>query len=675
MQKEESTIDLRRLWRAAKQWRWLLIAGTVILVVAGTWFGFSRLTQYEVSGSVLIGDTSSDTDSRSGSVQHMMRTFSVGGFAGTGINNEILILSSHDVLLRTVRALGLNRVYIGKDVEGKKQRFYQDMPVRVEAPAEQFDTLSISFNIKIKFTENGKADIRATKGIFKKLLAEAQNVTFPYMLETPYGNYQLLPTDEFGKKKVETLTVTVSGNDLAAKLLFKQAYISQPEKLADIIEIDYTSDNAELGKAVVDGIMGEYNIKRRERLHEASQASIQYYDERIAETFAELQKSERDIKEYKKKNELMGLDSELGLLVGDAYSSRADIRSTHYNIAYYESVLDILKNRLNDDVIIPSIETLGDGNVEAFNGAILARRDLKRSATDDNETLIRLNEKIARLRDLIIENSTKQLAKYKKDLAHKEALAATAETRLDKYPEYQLELTEIARNNGHLSALYSYLVNQRENAVLQLYSTANIGFVFQPGYVVKKSGILKRLIWPVAAIFVSLFCCVFWCLLVMWCTRKVKDPMDLAKMGIEQNAVRYSGNLDSILRIRNLITAKDKIRVIYFNALNGTESLMQQFADSLLAIGRSVEVLSGFADNDTILTPETQQQIDAALGSTDYVIVSVANPEKVFDLENAIDADNAALLLTLRSGKLTRKQLKKLLKGQTPEKINTIIVG
>ncbi|MDE6384141.1 MAG: hypothetical protein K2K79_07325 [Paramuribaculum sp.] len=675
MQQEETKIDTRRFWRAAKQWRWLLIAGTIILTAAGTWFGFTRLTKYDIMGEVLIGDNSADSDASAGGLQQMMRTFSVGGFAGTGVNNELMILGSHDVMLRTVRALDLNRVYMAKDVNGTRSRLYKNIPVRVEAPAEQFDTLSTAFNIKIEFLDNGKANVKATKGFFKTLLAEAEGITFPYMLETPFGNYQLIQSDDNATNKFKELKVGVYGNEIAAEMLFDQVKSSQPDRLADVISVEYQSDNAELGIAIVNGIMGEYNAKRRDRLHESSEISIQYYDERIAETFAALQDAERKVKEYQKSNELMGLDSELGLLVGDAYASRQDIRSTHYNIAYYETVLDILKNRLNDDVIIPSIETLGDANVDAFNAAIHARRDLKRSATEDNDALIQLNKKIAELRDLIIENSTKQLAKYKKDLAHKEALAATAETRLDKYPEYQLELSNIARNNGHLNALYSYLVNQRESAVLQHYSNVNIGFVFQPAYVDKTSGVLKRLIWPVAALLFSIFCCCCWCLLMMWCSRKVNDPMDLTKLGIENKSIKFDGHMDSIHRLRNLITAKPDIRVIYFNALNDTEDMRQPFVDSLLSIGRSVEVLDGFANNDAILTPDTLRQIESALRTTDYVIVCVADPEKVFDLENAIDAANAAMLLTLRSGKLTREQLKQILKGQTADKIFTLIIA
>lgn len=673
MKKNENIVDIRRLKRAAKQWRWPIVAVIILFTAAGTWFGLTRLTKYDIKGELLIGDNNSDNDASAGGIQQMMRTFSVGGFAGTGVNNELMILGSQDVMLRTVRALDLNRVYYAKDHEGKRYRLYKNSPVRVEAPAEQFDTLSTPFNLKITFKKNGKADVLATEGFFKKFLTEAKDISFPFMLKTPYGNYQLISTDEFNKKKYSELKVAIYGNNIAAENLYKETDVNQPEKLADVIAVEYTSDNDSLGMAIVNAIMGEYNSKRRERLHEASEASIKYYDERIAETFKLLQASEKEVMEYQRNNELMGMDSELGLLVGDAFGSRRDIRSTHYNLAYYETVLDILRNRLNDDVIIPSIETLGDPNVEAFNGAIQTRRELRRSATEDNEVLIRLNERIEELRNLIIENSEKQLAKHKKDLAHKEQLASMAETRLDKYPDYTLELKNLARDKGHLNSLYEYLVGQRESAVLQRYSTANIGFVFQPAYIAKTPIILKKLIWSVVALFLALFCCGFWCVLVTWCSRKVKSPIDIASLGIEDNSILYSVKSNDINRLRNMITAKPDLKVIYYNPLGNTETMGEKFAESLLAIGRSVEVLSGFSKNDEILTPETTEQIDTALQTADYVIINVPQPENVADLVNAIDADNAAMLLSLQSGKITRKKLKQLLNGQTAEKIFTII--
>lgn len=104
--------------------------------------------------------------------------------------------------------------------------------------------------------------------------------------------------------------------------------------------------------------------------------------------------------------------------------------------------------------------------------------------------------------------------------------------------------------------------------------------------------------------------------------------MDLASIGIEAHSVKYTGNTEALSHIRNLIIANKDTRVIYFNALSGTEPMLRKFADSLTAIGRNVEVLEGFSTNDEILTPIAKQQIKEALNVNDYVIVNVAEPQQ-----------------------------------------------
>lgn len=159
----------------------------------------------------------------------------------------------------------------------------------------------------------------------------------------------------------------------------------------------------------------------------------------------------------------------------------------------------------------------------------------------------------------------------------------------------------------------------------------------------------------------------------MLITHKVKDPMDLASIGIDAHSVKYNGDSEALNRLRNMIIANNKTHVIYFNALPGTESMLRKFADSLTAIGRNVEILQGFSTNDEILTPIAKQQVKNALGVNDYVIVTVAEPNNVSDLINAIDSKDAVLLLTLPYGKINRSRLKAILKGQTANKIYSII--
>lgn len=672
MDQEKNTIDMRRLWRAVKQCKWIYLAVIIIFTGTGIWISVRSLPKYSITGQVLIGE--SDQDSRGGGLSQMMKTFSVGGFSASTVDNEILVLDSHDVMLRTVRALNLNRSYVGKNAAGKKAMLYQDMPVRVEAPAEYFDTLSTAFSIKIKLLAGNKVDIKVTEGFFNSTIKEVKGVTLPYMLETPYGTLQVIPTDLFGSTPYSELTVSVKGNEIAATVLNESVEVELASKLADIIDVRLDYPNAELGKAIVNGIMAEYNAKRLERLHETSVSSVKYYDDRIAETFKGLQAAEKEISEFQKKYDLTGVEAELELLVEEAITGNTTIQTANHNIVYYENVLDILRTRLDDDVVIPQMESLNDPSIGAFNDAILARRELRRSATDDNDALIRLNKRIEELRALIIENSTKMIAKAKSDVQLQQGLTGEAISRLKKYPNFQLEYLSLASDKEFQNQLYLYLMSQRENAVLQLYSSNDSGFVFQPAYVVKKAGLLRKLLWPVALFCFSIFAVTCLAVLLMLITRKVNDTMDLAFIGIDSNAVKGTEDLD-VKRFRTKIMADESRRILYFAALTDSAgSYMPMLKESLASAGRSVEEISGLSNNDEVLTTELQSQIETSLKTADYVIVNIPQPEQVATLENVIDRPGAALVIALEAKKISRKKLKSILKGQSIDKVFSAIV-
>lgn len=676
MNQKESKIDLRRYWQSIIRHKWVFIGIMALFIFAGIFLAVRSLPKYKIEGDILIGEMGFDSEGGTGSsggMSQMMKSFSVGGFGSSAVDNEVLIMNSHDVMMRTVRTLDLNRTYYAKDKDGERSQLYNNSPVIIDAPAEYFDTLSTAFNMKITILDSGKVNLKAQKGLFKRTIAEKNDVTLPTMFTTPLGSFQVMPTDFFADTDIRTINITVQGNEIAARILFKKIKISIPEKLANIINLETTANNADYGMAVVNGVMGEYNAKRLNRMHEAAEASIKYYDARIAEAFDILQKAEKEASDYQRKNSLMGLDSELGLLVGTAYSNRGEIRSAHYNIAYYETVLDILRNRLNEDVIIPEVESLSDPHVAEFNGAIEARRDLRRSATDDNKALQLLNERIGRLRDIIIENSEKKLKKSKADLQHQEDLAADARGRLDDYPTYQLELKNLIRDLDYQNSLYLYLVRSRQNSVLQLYSRTNIGWIYQPAYVKNNPTIFNNLIFPIIFIILGLFCCGGLMIILTWLHKKISTPADLAFLKLDDNCVVYSDEQNQLNAMRLLLTKEEKRRLIYTTDVTG-KHVTPLVSEPLLSIGRSVEIIDGLANNDTLLTPELDTQINNALNNADYVIVEVPEPENVCDLELEIDRRDAQLVVGIESNTVKRSTLKKILKGQTASRIFTFLL-
>lgn len=671
MSSEENKINLSRMYRAMMQCKWVYVASIVLFLGLGIFMSIRSLSKVEIRGSLLIGDSTGEERQSSGNLLSMMKTFSIGGFSGSSVDNEVLILESHDVMLRTVRTLGLNRSYVAKTDGGKKVMLYRNIPIRVEAPAELFDTLAASFIIKIHRLDNGNVNIKAFKGLLKHTLAEKKDVSLPVVLETPYGNFSILNTGI--ESTYHDFNITINGNEGAAHALSKAIDIVTADKLSDVINVNLIYANDSLGVDIVNAVMYEYNAKRLDRLHENARNSIAYYDGRIAETLKTLEASSREVADYQKKNNLAGVGEEVGLLVENAFDMKKSIEQNNYNIAYFENVLDILRNRLNDDMLIPQMESLADPNIIEFNKLIEKRRELKRSATEENKTLHILNEQIDVLRKLIVENSEKMIEKAKSDVNQQYKTFGSTQGRLSKYPDFQLEFLNLMRDKEYQNALYQYLIGQRENAVLQIYSTQNAAFVFQPAYVKNKVSSLKKLIWPIAGLVMALFCSTCLAVLIMLLSRKVKAPMDVAFLNIDSKAVKYQGDEESMARMRMLLMATPSQRLIYVADFSDNTSAVSTLVQSFENLGLSVENVDVQGSNNLVLSREFSRDLSGMLESDDYIFVKIPQPDQLFEFEHVVEQYDAKVLVVVPTS-MNRMKLKKYLKGQRASSIYTLIV-
>ncbi len=678
MEENQNKIDLRRLWRAIKQCKWIYLAAVVVFTGIGIWFASNSLPKFTIKGELLVGETTEDTGGAAagaGGISQMMKTFSVGGFSASTVDNEVLVLQSHDVMLRTVRNLGLNRTYIGKTSSGHKAMLYHESPVRLEAPAEYFDTLSTGFKVNVNLLDNGKADVKVTKGFFNSTIKSYDAIELPATIETGYGDLRLMAVDSLAESPYRDIRISVAGNEATAVGLADQLTIDVESKLSDVIYIELLYNNAKLGIDIVNGIMAEYNIKRLNRAHESSLKTVEYYDERIAEVFGNLQAAENAVADYRRTNNLTEIETEAGMLVSSTFENRQIIETAISEIAYYEMVLRILRDRMDTDAVIPQVGKINNEAIASYNEAVLKRRDLRRSATDDNTALIVLNDKISALRELVIENSEETIAKAKHDLSAQQDMQNQADSRLGKYPGYELEYRALARERQYQNELYQYLVTQRENAVLKLYNETDFGYIFQPAYVSGSPSVFRKLLWPSAMLLLALFGVSCLAILIYLFSRKVKEPMDVAFMGVEDHTVAYSGSRQQINRMRNIISLTPDRRRIYLADLTTDGAAARALTDSFLALEKSVETIGGLPDNDALMTRTTLGLIEQAQSKADYVVIDVPDIEALADIEPAVDAPESLLMVIVTSGSITRKRLRALLKGQTADKVYLIIAS
>ncbi len=677
--KDKDTIDLRRLWRAVKQLKWVYLAVAVAFgIIAGVYVS-RMLPKVPVTGQMLIGEESIDTSAGTqlaakgaGGVSQMLKTFSVGGFGASAVDNEVLIAGSHEVLKNTVKALNLNRSYVGKTAQGKRKMLFRDMPVTVEAPAEYFDTLSVSYTVKISLHDGGNADVRVMKGLLKRTVAEAADLKLPAVVKSPLGTIQIHRTDMFEKSPYRDITVKVSGNDIAAENLFHEVEVDVATKLSDIIQIDLDYPDAELGKAIVNGIMSEYNALRLGRIHETARNTIKYYDERLAETLGQLESAEKKVADYRKDNSIVAPEAEAAGLLELTQEQKLQAMNASNQLDYYSKVISTLRGSLNGDELIPQIESMGDTSIVAYNNLVLQKRRLERSATPENPQMIIVNERLSTLRNLILENSEKSVAKARKDVGFQFGVANAADSRLNRYPGMELELTSLSRDRSFQSSLYQFLVQSRENAVLKMYADTDVGYVFQPAYIAKTGLPIKQILLVIAAIILGIFTVSVVALIVMWRSRNVREPMDVAFMGVEDRTVGEPNMEDALLRMRSMLMSRNDLRTIYVADFSDTPRVFKGLTDSFAQAGQKVEIIES-SDNSALLIPATVSSLATITDADSYALIKVPEPEKLYVLEGAIDKSGACLLAVVPRT-MKRKNLKRYLKGQTSLRVYIIIV-
>lgn len=672
-------MDFRRIWREMKNLKWIYLAAFILIGGAAIWYVSRKLPTVPISGSLLVGESNMDEATNgtpmaprgAAGLGQIMKSFSVGGFSNASVDNEICILGSHEVMVRTVKLLNLNRSYVGTARNGgKRSMLFDDIPVEVAAPVEFFDTLSKPFRMYIDINNDGTVNVKATRGILRRKIGEAQNLSLPGTVATPFGDIQLVKTSHFDNTTYKSVTAVVMGNDAVATSLRKELKIEMPSKLADVLAISLDYPNKTLGKAIVNTVMAQYNGRRLERIHETAQNTIDYYDARIAEAFSNLQNAENKAAEYQRDNTLVSPASQLPMLSAQNFKQREEAVEARNTLDYYRKVLTTLRNN-EETSMIPEIDAMGDKNVVAYNEMAAKMRKLRRSAKDGNPAVSKLADDMNAMRNLIIENAEKSIAKAESDIRLMESQAGAAGSQMGKFSSLAKEYSSLERDKEFQNSLYAFLVQARENAVLKLFTNSDVSFVYQPAYVQKPGLPIKKILLVVGAlIFASVIVSVL-AIILMWRKDSITQPMDVAFLGIENHTIAECETKDAFARMRTMLMGHPKGNVIYcadYSRLNNVlPNLISSFEET------SAPVVSiKTANNAEILSPTIQSNLTETSTNGTYTFVVIPTPNALFELENAVDTPEAKLLVIVPSG-MKRSVLQKQLSGQPKDKTYVFI--
>lgn len=649
---DNNVIDFRRQKRALRQGWWLIAISFIGFALLSIIYWQRHMPEYEASSSMLIEDNSdsgaSGSLSKMGGMASMMRTFSIGGFGGS-VDNEMVIATTHDVKMRTVKKLGLNRTYIRQTDFFDREVLFNNSPINLEASDELFNTTK-GFQIKIK-QHDGKVDVKITQGMFKPTVAEYKDARLPLTIKVPGGKAQLLKTQYYNPASQSKITINVTNNKAIADALGEKLSVELTDKKAEAISFSIKDPNPKKAEAILNELMYNYNQKRIERKNEKAQESYDFYNTRIKELVTALSSAENSLASFKQRNNIANpIVESMGYSKGVQMAQSA-LDSARTAVKVQEMLLNVVKKSASgNDEMIPAYTH--DPNIEIYNKLLIDKRELLQSAKPSNSLVVEMNEKIATARRAIIVNAEKNIA-----IAHAKMNSTSGElgrmqAKSSEMPGYEKQYIKLMRDQEIKNELYIFLLQKRENALLNLTSNVAPSFILDQAHSDFKPSHMKAGIVITIALLMSLILPVIFLLLLMSWRNRIQDTCDLP-VEWENNA--FNMHKSNYNEVRAKLLQLGKKQIIVWNTGDDNSQLLQEIAQSLNHVGKKCSVMA-LNHTDELYKGEVATHIAQATVQGEITLITLPAGSSIAELSDQLANDDTLLLATISGQKVKRNK-------------------
>ena len=511
---QSQILDLGEMLGKYKRYWWLFALSLIAcLGLAAAYLHFTKPV-YLVVGKVLIDDDKAG----GGAGSSLLKSMSMG-LGGSKVDDEVIVLGSQEVCGEMINRLKINRKYSERTGFMQSKDRYGNSPLEIDAPNELFDTLSKSMMFRVELDKNGKADVAVKKGRFSTLLTK-KGLTLPANILTPYGMFTLRTTEHYVPGKPLTMRITVSGNVPKAESLMKTMSVKIISKKANGIYLDVAETNVQRGRDIINTLMQVYNERGQREKDEAAVNTARFIDERLGLIYTELTKSEADIEAYKRSHNMIDAEVQVKELVTkQAAAEQAAVElETKYRVA--AMVKDFLADPANKNALIPLQASIDDEHsasseaIKQYNELVLERMKVANSARENSQVLQVLDEQIASTRANVLKSVTSTMDALRVQQSAANRMQGSARSEMSTLPVAEREMRNLYREQGIQNALYTLLLQKREENALLLAATTPKGKIVDHAYAQSKPvspksslvlfiGLLAGLLLPLIALYVK----------------------------------------------------------------------------------------------------------------------------------------------------------------------------
>ena len=485
VQEEKSELypTIRLCWEIfLDTWKWFVFSVVACLLI-GYLYYHSRTRIYQRQSVMLIEDSEGSGGSMGSSRARRNNAGALlelnGVSVGDNFKNELFILSSQRLMERVVDSLKLNVDYTTR-TGLRTTTLYKQTPVLVDF--DKSKRADEPFGLTVRVLGNGNFELTDFSGrdfsSDKVIRAKAETP-----VRTPIGTLTLHSTPQTAKfdkeKDVQVSRVSIT----AAAGRFRGAIsATEYDKETSLVLLTCQDNSPQRAEDLLNEIFRAYKNDVVENKNRVAQNTAAFIDERIGIIGAELSSAEGEMAKFKQQNKLVNLQQTAQAVVNEAANARNKVIDAETQLQVARYLLDFLRDQSKNKQLIPVLSVpAADAQIAQYNTLMNDRNRLATNSNEATQPIAELDRQLSALRTTIISSVQNYVHTIELQVKEARATESALNGQVSSAPEKEKQALGIERQQALKAALYTYLLNKREEVALQLaINEANVRMVEYP---------------------------------------------------------------------------------------------------------------------------------------------------------------------------------------------------